>query len=440
MVERVPNSSPTKCPIIVLLVVAFLLTPVTTFAADIPSVDSLNLKPETLESLLGKKRLVFQHPETSHTIRGETYNFRYLTNVIVVNQPPSDVRELVTDYESYDDYFSDIHQSTIQTREGAETVVSFNETLRFAVIEPTITYSLKFRELDDGDVIFSRESGDFQLYQGRWKFVPLDEDRTLLVLTSRMDPSGVSWRGDMVLWAQPDLKRTLPIVRGTGFVDRFRILAEDSTDTDPASDLPEEPEIPVSFDESSNREALKTLTQQGTTIFVHPDQRFSHSGESTRLVFITTFELVQGPIDQARHYLTRFEEVPQFIDQLESVDTEDTENGFIADWYFDMGFGLFSVPVEYKTRYTWEEKNRLTYERMSGDLDPIYGAYEWTSVIEDETLYAFTAASRLSEDASKMVKLGQTLKHPQIFMGLSLGAIGVENGVNWTNEQIANSQ
>jgi hypothetical protein len=278
------------------------------------------------------------------------------------------------------------------------------------------------------------------LYRGRWEFVPLEGDRTLLVLSSRIDFSDVSWRGDIVLWAQPDLKRTLPIVRGTGFVDRFRILTEDSEDTDPGNELPEEPDIPVNFDDSTNRKALKTLTQKGTTIFVHPDQYISRSGEPSRLVFITTFDLVQGPIDAARHYLTRFEEVPQFIDQLESVNAEETEKGYVADWYFDMGFGLFSVPVEYKVRYTWEEKNRLTYERISGDLNPIYGAYEWTSINKDETLYAFTAASRLGDEASKMVKLGKTLKHPQIFMGLSLGAIGVENGVRWTNEQISKSE
>jgi hypothetical protein len=255
-----------------------------------------------------------------------------------------------------------------------------------------------------------------------------------------MDPSGVSWRGDMVLWAQPDLKRTLPIVRGTGFVDRFRTLAEDSNDTPTGGTVPEEPDIPVNFDESTNRQALRNLTEKGTTIFVHPEQHISISGEPKRLVFITTLDRVEGPLEKARHYLTRFGEVPQFIDQLETVDAEETENGCVAGWYFDMGFGLFSVPVEYKVRYTWQHENRLTYERISGDLDPIYGAYEWTSVNEDETLYAFTSASRLGEDAPRMVKLGRTLRHPQIFMGLSLGAVGVENGVNWTNEQIAEEE
>ncbi len=408
--------------------------------ASIPKLNTLETTPTDFDKLLGNTRLVFQHPEATYDIRGDKQKFRYLTNVIVVNQPPPEVRSIVTDYDSYSEFFPDLHESSIQSRTDTQTLVSFNETLKFAVIEPTVNYTLSFREADDGSIVFTRESGDFGLYRGRWEFHPLEGNRTLLVLSSRMAFSGVSWRGDMVLWAQPDLRRTLPIVRGTGFVDRFRILAENSEDSPTNDTVTQSPKIPVNFDKSTKHQALKKLTEKGTTIFVHPDQHISISGDPERLVFITTMDLVKGPIDQARHYLTRFRKVPQFIDQLESVDAETTDDGFIADWYFDMGFGLFSVPVEYKVKYTWESKNRLTYERISGDLDPIYGAYEWTSANEDETLYAFTSASRLGENAPNMVKLGRSLRHPQIFMGLSLGAIGVENGVKWTNEQIAKSK
>jgi hypothetical protein len=303
------------------------------------------------------------------------------------------------------------------------------------VIEPTVDYTLNVESTKNGDIVFERNYGDFQLYRGRWEFIELPENKTLLVLTSRMNFSDVSWRGDMVLWAQPDLKRTLPVVRGTGFVQRFRAIAED-TEPERPDTAPDTPTIPVNFDQSTDTEALKSLTKKGTTIFVHPDQYVSLSGDSKRLVFITTVDVVEGPIERARHYLTRFEKVPGFIDQLESVDSKETENGFVAEWYFDMGFYLFSVPVQYKVRYTWQDDYRLTYERISGDLNPIYGAYEWMSAGKDETLYAFTSASRLGENASSMVKLGRALRHPQIFMGLSLGAVGVENGVKWANEQI----
>lgn len=401
--------------------------------AEVPSVRDLEVDAPTLSDLVGPHQIVLQHPEEEYTINGEKKSIRYTTTMVLVDAPPDEARELVAGFNQYTDLFPNIHDVSV---ENSDNKVTFEETLRFAVIEPSVSYTLSYETTEAGDLLFERNGGDFQLYRGRWEFLPLEDGRTLLALTSRMDFSGIGWTADTILWAQPDLKRTLPVIRGTKFLDTFRNRLDGSGDTPADVTADTGPSIPTLLEDPPHPEALRKLAQDRLVIFIHPSTDVEVDGEVKDLTYLTTVSVVEGPLEGAREHLMKFEEVPNFINQLETVEAEEKDDGFEAKWYFDMGFGIFSVPVQYRTRYTWRTDRRLTYERISGDLKPIYGAYEWYEVSPESTLYGFTAGSRLGNQAPEIVKLGESLPRPQIFMGLSLGTVGVENGVRWANEQI----
>ncbi|MFB6226857.1 MAG: SRPBCC family protein [bacterium] len=362
---------------------------------------------------------------------------RYVTSAAVVDTRPDVVRRRVQAFEQYPSYFPAYQDATVTSSTGSETDVQFYLSLNMAIIEPDVSYTLTFRSEPNGDITFRRKAGDFSTRRGRWEFIPLGKNRTLLAFTGWINYGGLGWSVDTVLWAQPELERALPVTRAAAFVDTVRRKAETGTisrmgETEPLT----VPTIPAVLQNEKHHASLESLTGTGTPMFIHPDQYLADDGDSINLIFSSTVDLVKGPPSRAKKLLTNFEKVPDFIRQLESVQANRTDTGFRANWTFNLGFGVASIPVGYRVEYKWESERRLTFRRLSGDFKHIYGAYEWASVDDNKTLYAFSSASHIGEDAPSLVKLGNLIPNRQIFMGVTLGAIGVENGVKWANEQL----
>lgn len=412
------------------------ISPVTV-QASVPSVRNLPVASSSLGSLLESRQLVLQHDPAPATTGGGTRSVRYVTSVAVVDTTPDAVRSTATDFSAYPDFFPAYTEATVTGTDQSGTTVDFNLNLNMALIEPTVSYRLNFRSHPDGDVTFRRAAGDFRTRRGRWEFLPLASGRTLLAFTGWMDYGGLGWSVDTILWAQPELERALPVTRVATLVDTIRRKAEDP-DQDSAGAIPlrDRPVIPAVLADTDHNSTLHTLTRTGTPMFIHPDQFIRDDGDSINLIFTSTVDLVRGSPDEARDLLTNFEKVPDFIRQLETVNATRTDTGFVADWNFDLGFGIASIPVGYRVVYEWEGSNRLTYRRIQGDFKHIYGAYEWRQQSDTSTLYAFSSASHIGEDAPSLVKLGNLIPNRQIFMGVTLGAIGVENGVNWANKTL----
>lgn len=425
-----------------LLVCPLFATPQTSVAnsGKSPGLRTLRIRSTALESLLAKKQLVFLHdPSPARTASG-TESIRYVTSSAVVDTRPAVVRRTVKNFSAYPDYFPAYRTATVKKTNTSGTSVQFHLNLNMALIEPSVYYTLTFQDRPNGDITFRRTGGDFRNRRGRWEFIPLGKNRTLLAFTGWIDYGGLGWSVDTILWAQPELERALPVTRAATLVDTVRRKSTAPETSRGGNDVRSRPTVPSVLGETTHHSTLRTLTEYGTPMFIHPDQYISSNGDSVNLIFTSTVDTVRGPAKRARALLTRFEKVPDFIRQLESVSTTETDTGFVADWYFDLGFGIASIPVSYKVAYEWRSTNRLTYRRVSGDFEHIYGAYEWATTGDSETLYAFSSASHIGENAPSLVQLGNLIPNRQIFMGVTLGAIGVENGVQWVNDQIHRSE
>lgn len=419
----------------------FLLTPFLLLTAhgvnaepDIPSVRELPVSITSFDTLLGSRQLVLLHDSTPIETSGSTDSVRFVSSATVVDTRPEVVRRTVLNFRKYPRYLSAYQRARVVRVDKSGTTVDFEFNLNMALIEPTVNYRLKYSDGPNDDLIFTRESGTFVTRRGRWEFVPLSKNRTLLAFTGWIDYGGLTWTADAILWAQPELMRALPVTRATTLVDTIRQESENTpTDTRP---LRADPAIPTVFKDKSRIQPLATLTESGIPMFVHPTQYISDNGDSINLIFTSTIDLVKGPIEPAKNYLTRFEKVPNFIRQLKSVESVRTDTGLVATWDFNLGFSILSIPVSYRVAYKWTHTDRLVYRRIEGDFEKIYGAYEWHSLSENRTLYAFSSASHVGEDAPSTVQLANLIPNRQIFMGVTLGAIGVENAVAWTNRQL----
>lgn len=405
-------------------------------AGSIPGIRDLPVPVSSLEKLLENRQLVLLHDPAPAMTGSGTRAIRYVTSAAIVDTRPAAVRSAVTNFSSYPEFFPAYQEATVQSSDAPGTAVQFHLSLNMALIEPSLYYTLTFRDHPSGDLTFRRTAGDFRTRRGRWEFLPLPGNRTLLAVTSWIDYAGLGWSVDAILWAQPELERALPVTRAATLVDTIRRRAEESSPAPEPSVVRDTPVIPTVLADTGHHGALATLTEEATPMFIHPGQPLDNNGDTINLIFTSTVDTVEGPIDGARRLLTRFEKVPDFIRQLESVDATRTDTGFVADWQFDLGFSLASIPVSYRVAYRWENQNRLTFRRISGDFQHIYGAYEWARLSEDRTLYAFTSASHIGENAPSLVKLGNLIPNRQIFMGVTLGAIGVENGVTWANDRL----
>lgn len=405
---------------------------------EIPSIRSHNSDPETLAEIAGANgELILLHDQQSlETGTRRIDDCRFVSCSAVIDRPPETVRQFVTDFGQYHTLLKFIRESTVLDDDEHNPVVEFSIGMDTPIVDPRFNYVLRYDTRGE-DLVFQSQSGDFDMILGRWEFIPLSGGRTYLVYTSWFEFGSLSWTMRTIFWAQPDLKITIPVTQASVLVHAMKNQMENRSDSPPenSEDLSDDPSIPLLTKEDYSLESLVPLTEQGTLIKVHPQQWINDNGSPLDITFVTGIGLMEAGIEEAKSHSRNFEKYPEYIEQVSQVTPRRDEDGdLVATWELDLGVKILSIGLEYTIKYVPSTDYSLTFHRLDGDIEHVYGALEWEEVEDGRTLFIYTTATQVGSGDSFVVKLANILPHKQIIIGVAAGAMAVEKLVNRIND------
>lgn len=401
------------------------------YEEQIPKLRDIHQNPVKLADVLDQdsQLVLLQNPRKIETRNGPIQNARFVSCISVVNDPPEAVKKTVSNFEHYTDFLQLIQKSEVKNRSDRSCNVEFSVGLDTPVVSPTFNYTIKYN-LEGQDLTFRSVEGDFSHVLGGWEFIRLDDDRTLLSYSSWFEFSSLSWTLSTIMWAQPDLKHTIPITQATVLV---RAIQNDINDMEPDScnqkteNLPDNPTVPLFTDNGRSLESLRPLTRNGTLMKVHPNQWIRDVDDPLNVRFVTGIGNMNVDRDRAIDYSTDFASYTNYIEQVSQVRMEtDSSDRKIAHWTLDLGIKILSISVRYTIEYLRKNDNVLEFRRTEGDIRYIYGALEWMEIDEQETLFFYTTATQVGSGDSFIVRLANVLPHKQIIIGVTAGAMAVK--------------
>lgn len=434
-----------KRSLIFIFSILLTLYPLVLPASPVPRIQDLSIQPEKLADIMGDRQLMILHRERPLKVNNKTEKVRFVTSMAVMDTNISQVRETVLDVDSYDQFVPQTEMTKTVSQKGEIFKTKFHLLLEMPIKNTHLYYTNQYTQKPSGDVTFKLVSGDLSAAYGRYEFIKLNDQQTLVIYTLWTDlVSGFGYLSpaNAMYSAQPDLKIAVPVSQNAVFMRAIRNRIENSNankksieDTPPST-----PEIPTFTDKSLPKSSLQSLYNQGTLLFVHRPRLIQNNEDGLDIQFVSAMGIANAPLERSRQLLTRFENFPRFVEQVSSVESRQTEYGYNADWHLSIGLGFLAAGIDYQLDYRWQnqkKKRALKYKiQPGGDLDHVYGALEWAPVNSSKTIYFYTVSSQIGKNASYLVKLGNLIPNRQLVIGVSSGALAVEKQMEWINNEM----
>lgn len=415
--------------------------------ADVPSVRDLGIAPEALAPVLGESQLVLIHKPRKHAWTRDDEKFEkqatFITSLQVIKAPVAAVRAVVTDHSKYTEFITQIREveAAQAEKEGGATVVAFETVLNLMVMELDVDYTLAYSQDPGGDITWRLVEGDFSEHTGRWEFFSLPGGKTLLAYTVWQDFSSVGFTVRTIMSAQPDMKLIIPTASAAVLMDSVRRRVEG---------LPREAKAPASVSQATPRvptlsggaalplPTIRRLAEAGTLMLIHPTQWFKGAkGKPTDFTFMSAGALVDMPADKVKTLATSFDRFPEFlggqVDKITRVPVE--EDPLAYDFKLKIGVSVFSIGVKYRLKYTEVTPLVLTYQRVSGEIEHVYGAWEFLDLGDGKSLIWYTTGNKLGAKAPAILKVGKDMPNRDLIIGVSATVVTIQKLLGWLPKQ-----
>lgn len=414
--------------------------------SPIPRFQELGISPEHLVSLVSDKISLLVYPEKKLSIGNsgdkKTFkNARLVSAFTVIDAPVKKVRELIKNYENYPNVMPRTEKATIIQKIGRHSLVEYLLVFKLPIMSLKIKYVFQYTEDKNGDISIRLREGTGEEGASRWEFIPLSNDRTLLVFTTwnNMENSGYFFK--KIVKAQPGLKATIPEISATLAIDSIKkqFLKGRNSAKNKYQFIPELkifnkpfnkklPQIPVFNVEE--RKAIALLSEFGMTLVLHPKRNFKSNSEVITLEYISLINKDKTSVENHQGLLFDFDNYVDFLPQLDQIHHEKADTGFYTEWYFKYKFGILTLPVQFSLDYIWLDKNSLYFYLVDGDFESFYGSLCWYS-INDDPLFQYTLAINIGNNLPFSLKVLSKLPRSSLLSGLFMGTSFVESQKQW---------
>ena len=178
------------------------------------------------------------------------------------------------------------------------------------------------------------------------------------------------------------------------------------------------------------------MSDLGTLVFVHENQWVYADDKVKGVQFVTSIAQLPGTVNQSKPISSDFTRFNEYFKQAKKVVFREGDHGTEIDWFFKFGLGFIGVGLNYTINFNWQNKNTVLFDRVSGDVDPVYGAWEWVDLDTNRTLLVFTAANKIGDDASWALKLARKIPNVDVMSSIFMGILIVEKQSAWVEEQM----
>lgn len=133
-------------------------------------------------------------------------------------------------------------------------------------------------------------------------------------------------------------------------------------------------------------------------ILVHPpfERTLKKGGEPVRkkTQFATAGVQIGAPVDFVRSVVLDFDRYSEFLPQAKQVKVKGhTGNKFIVDYELALDFFVVNVAVNYTLEYSVLPNGALIWRRIAGDMEEIYGSWEFLPLDASRTVAFHTSWS-----------------------------------------------
>ncbi len=402
-----------------------------------PRLGDLGLPAAGLARLVGDGQLVLLHPARAATIDGKAREVRFASAAVRIAAPVTAVAAAIRDFARYPEFMPQTEQVTVTKSPDGADRVAFYLRFELPVGGIRLDYTLDHRATTDGGIEWTLVEGDMAANAGRWEFFAVGPRETVAVYTLWSDLRSTSFILRQILDAQPDLDLAIPVSSAWTVAESVKWRVEGRAPTPPADirGLRRDPVIPLYSRGDLPEDILRSLAARGTVLFIHPTQWLATAAGPLDLVFVTAVRPVAAPLPEARRLARSFDRYPEFFEQVRSAKVTPTPKGLTVDWHLGIGFGILAIPLKYRLEYVDLGPATTPFRRVSGDLDYVWGAWEWLADGADRTLTIYTTGSQLGDKAPAILKLGNLIPNRQVVVGVSSAALIVEKQAAWIARQ-----
>jgi len=413
-------------------------------AQIVPRFQDNNISMSELVRLTESEQLIILHPQKKMVVpigdgKKQEFDVRFVTTLSVINAPVQRVRDVVTDFLNYSEFMPQTESSKIISKAKDHVVLEIKLSVKVPLIHIGFRFTLDYFMAPNGDITWSRIKGDIQGNVGRYEFIALTPNRTMLVMTYWTELQGIGFLMRLLLRMQPDLKLAIPISSGSLIVDAIKKRCEMTSKTvqSHSKDLPVHPNIPLMTRSKLPIDTLQLLSRIGTLIFVHQPQYIqSEKNQAIAVRFITAAARMQGPIRAVKPLVTNFSRYPEFMYQVQYAEQKMTYDGMLVDWRLQMGFAIFHFNIDFVLDYEWKSNTILTYHCKSGDIEKSYGCWEWLEMSDNQTMTFFTTAIPMDARVPLIFKFTRMIPNSQVVMGASSTVVAIEKLTPWVEDQV----
>ena len=418
--------------------------PCLTQAKVVPRFQDNNIPLTDLVRLTENEQLIILHPSQKKSLpigdgKKQEFNVRFVTTMSVIDAPIQRVREVVTDFMNYHEFMPQTETAKIISKTKDHVVHEVKLSVKVPLIHIGFRFTLDYFMAPNGDIRWSRVKGDIKGNVGRYEFIALTPNRTMLIMTYWTELQGIGFLMRLLLRMQPDLELAIPISSGSLIVDAIKKRCEmASTTKEPnPENLPWHPDIPLMTQDRLPVDTLQLLSRIGTLIFVHQPQWIkSAQNKPIPVRFVTAATRMQGPIKAVKPLATDFSRYPEFMYQVKYAKQRMTYDGMIVDWRLQFGFAIFRFNVDFELDYEWKANNILKFHCKSGDIEKSYGCWEWFPLSNNQTMTFFTIAIPMDARVPYIFKFTKMIPNSQVVMGASSTVVAIEKMTPWIEDQV----
>lgn len=409
-----------------------------------PRFQDKNIPMTDLVQLAEKEQLIIFHPSIKKKLpigdgKKQEFNVRFVTTISVIDAPIQRVRAVVTDFVNYHEFMPQTESSRIIAKTKDHVVHEATLSVKVPLIHIAFRFTLDYFMAPNGDITWSRVKGDIKGNVGRYEFIALTPNKTMLVMTYWAELQGIGFLMRLLLRIQPDLELAIPISSGSLIVDAIKKRSEMASKTkqpDPKK-LPWHPDIPLMTQSNLPIDTLQLLSRIGTLIFVHQPQWIkSTDNQPITVRFITAAARMQGPIKAVKPLVVNFSRYPEFMYQVKYAKQTMTYDGMMVDWRLQFGLAFFHFNVDFMLDYEWKSNAILTYHCKSGDIEKSYGSWEWLAMSDNQTMTFFTTAIPMDARIPFILKFTKMIPNSQVVMGASSTVVAIEKMTPWVEDQV----
>lgn len=305
-------------------------------------------------------------------------------------------------------------------------------------------------EEKNGDLSLLLHKGDVDAATGRYEFLKINEQQSLLILTTWQDLDTAKLTYRMMIKANPDFKAAFPAVASSILLLQYRdYFSKSDTEMPAINFMPSEPTIPVLTNNPQQLNTLIKLAENGTLVLIDKRQWYrdkNNNNEPQSIVFASAVRLMPTHVEKAKPLILDMNSMVEFTKEIKEVNITEIDKGSHIEAKMKIGLGVVSISLDFSfdiVEYAESESVRLIVNG-GGDMYPMLGAYEFSGIKKDGQDYTFgvlTQGGSISESAPYMVRL-ITDKLPQFdFIRTIFSTLPqIEKQQAWVMEQLEKQQ